>query len=32
LPGAYHNSPIEGPVVTEIHHAYDWLFGAARSP
>jgi hypothetical protein len=29
LPGAYHNSPIEGPVVTEIHHAYDWLFGAA---
>ena len=27
LPGAYHNSPIEGPVVTEIHHAYDWLFG-----
>jgi pimeloyl-ACP methyl ester carboxylesterase len=20
LPGAYHNSPIEGPVVTEIHH------------
>src|SRR5947208_7796484 len=29
LPGAYHNSPIEGAVVTEIHHAYDWLFGAA---
>ena len=28
LPGAYHNSPIEGPVVAEIHHAYDWLFGA----
>jgi pimeloyl-ACP methyl ester carboxylesterase len=28
LPGAYHNSPIEGLVVTEIHHAYDWLFGA----
>ena len=27
LPGAHHNSPIEGPVVTEIHHAYDWLFG-----
>ena len=27
LPHAYHNSPIEGPVVTEIHHAYDWLFG-----
>ena len=26
LPGAYHNSPIEGPVVTQIHHAYDWLF------
>src|SRR5881398_600908 len=26
LPGAYHNSPIEGPVVTDIHHAYDWLF------
>jgi len=26
LPGANHNSPIEGPVVTEIHHAYDWLF------
>jgi pimeloyl-ACP methyl ester carboxylesterase len=29
LPGAYHNSPIEGPVVSEIHRAYDWLFGAA---
>jgi len=29
LPGAYHNSPIEGPVVAEIHRAYDWLFGAA---
>jgi len=28
LPGAYHNSPIEGPVVVEIHRAYDWLFGA----
>jgi uncharacterized protein len=28
LPGAYHNSPIEGPVVAEIHRAYDWLFGA----
>jgi pimeloyl-ACP methyl ester carboxylesterase len=27
LPGAYHNSPIEGPVLTEIHRAYDWLFG-----
>jgi pimeloyl-ACP methyl ester carboxylesterase len=27
LPGAYHNSPIEGPVVAEIHRAYDWLFG-----
>jgi uncharacterized protein len=27
LPGAYHNSPIEGPVVSEIHRAYDWLFG-----
>jgi uncharacterized protein len=32
LPGAHHNSPIEGPVVTEIHHAYDWLFGTALSP
>lgn len=30
LPGAYHNSPIEGPVVAEIHNAYDWLFRAAR--
>src|SRR5438045_9234688 len=29
LPGAYHNSPIEGPVVVEIHRTYDWLFGAA---
>ena len=28
LPGAFHNSPIEGPVLAEIHHAYDWLFGA----
>jgi len=28
LPGAFHNSPIEGPVVAEIHHAYDWLFRA----
>jgi len=27
LPGAYHNSPIEGPVIAEIHRAYDWLFG-----
>ena len=26
LPGAYHNSPIDGPVVTEINRAYDWLF------
>jgi pimeloyl-ACP methyl ester carboxylesterase len=26
LPGAYHNSPIEGRVVAEIHRAYDWLF------
>jgi uncharacterized protein len=32
LPGAHHNSPIEGEVVTEINRAYDWLFGAARSP
>jgi pimeloyl-ACP methyl ester carboxylesterase len=31
LPGAYHNSPIEGPIVTEIHRAYDWLFGATPS-
>ena len=31
LPGAHHNSPIEGPVVTEIHHAYGWLFGTALS-
>jgi pimeloyl-ACP methyl ester carboxylesterase len=29
LPGAYHNSPIEGPAVAEIHRAYDRLFGAA---
>jgi pimeloyl-ACP methyl ester carboxylesterase len=29
LPGAYHNSPIEGPVVEEIHRAYEWLFGTA---
>jgi uncharacterized protein len=29
LPGAYHNSPIEGTVMAEIHRAYDWLFGAA---
>jgi pimeloyl-ACP methyl ester carboxylesterase len=28
LPGAYHNSPIEGPVVAEVHRAYDRLFGA----
>jgi uncharacterized protein len=27
LPGAYHNSPIEGPIVAEVHRAYDWLFG-----
>src|SRR5437879_9960965 len=27
LPGAYHNSPIEGAIVTEIHRAYNWLFG-----
>jgi pimeloyl-ACP methyl ester carboxylesterase len=27
LPGAYHNSPIEGPVIAEIRRAYDWLFG-----
>lgn len=27
LPGAHHNSPIEGAVVAEIHQAYDWLFG-----
>ena len=26
LPGAYHNSPIEGPVVAEIHRAYERLF------
>ena len=26
LPGAYHNSPIEGPVVTDILRAYVWLF------
>jgi uncharacterized protein len=26
LPGAYHNSPIEGPVVAEIHQGYDRLF------
>jgi uncharacterized protein len=31
LPGAYHNSPIEGPVVTEIHRAYDWLSGGRSS-
>jgi pimeloyl-ACP methyl ester carboxylesterase len=30
LPNAYHNSPIEGPVVAEIHDAYDWLFGVNR--
>ena len=28
LPGAYHNSPIAGPIVAEIHRAYDWLFDA----
>ena len=28
LPGAYHNSPIEGPVVAQIDRAYDWLFGS----
>ena len=28
LPGAYHNSPIEGSVVTEVQRAYDWLFAA----
>jgi len=27
LPGAFHNSPIEGRVVAEIHRAYDWLLG-----
>ena len=32
LPGAYHNSPIEGAIVTEINRAYDWLFSAAPSP
>jgi uncharacterized protein len=26
LPAAYHNSPIAGPIVTDIHRAYDWLF------
>src|SRR4029077_9318100 len=26
LPGAYHNSPIQGQVVAEIHRAYDRLF------
>jgi pimeloyl-ACP methyl ester carboxylesterase len=26
LPGAYHNSAIEGPVVAQINRAYDWLF------
>jgi len=26
LPGAYHNSPIQGPIVAEIHRAYDRLF------
>ena len=26
LPGAYHNSPIEGPVVAQIDRAYDRLF------
>src|SRR5437588_11617004 len=27
LQGAYHNSPIQGPIVAEIRRAYDWLFG-----
>ena len=25
LPGASHNSPIEGAVVAQTHAAYDWL-------
>jgi pimeloyl-ACP methyl ester carboxylesterase len=31
LPGAHHNSPIEGAVVAEIHRAYDWLFDATAT-
>jgi len=25
LPGAYHNSPIEGAIMTEVYKGYDWL-------
>ena len=30
LPGAYHNSPIAGPIMAEIQRAYDWLFDCHR--
>jgi pimeloyl-ACP methyl ester carboxylesterase len=25
LPGAYHNSPIEGTIMADVYRAYDWL-------
>jgi pimeloyl-ACP methyl ester carboxylesterase len=32
LPGAYHNDPIEGAVLTDFHRALDWLLPKANSP
>jgi pimeloyl-ACP methyl ester carboxylesterase len=32
LPGAYHNSPIEGAIMAEIYKAYDWLLPRTDGP
>jgi uncharacterized protein len=31
LPGAYHNSPIEGPALADLHGALDWLLPRKNS-
>ena len=31
LPGAYHNDPIEGTALADLHHALDWLLRKANS-
>ena len=32
LPGAYHNSPLDGPAQVEFHRSVDWLLSKAAPP
>jgi pimeloyl-ACP methyl ester carboxylesterase len=32
LPGAHHNSALEGTIMTDVYNGYGWLFGPSTSP